>query len=261
MRRKFFSLFVQEAILVIGIASFALGETQGPPGVIKVGEKLTFDVIYYGIPAGRAVMEVKETVEVSKERAYWIRAETKSSRVFSLFYPVDDSAETFISPESLLPYRFEKHQKEGHDYRSDRVTIFDRRAGKAIINNERTVEIPEGTHDPLSAIYYLRQLDYTDGEDLELDINDGKNYRIQVKVHGKCKVAYGDGYVDAILIQPIIRFLKLGGIFQKKGDIKIWLSDDERRVPLIIQAQVVIGHLDIVLVPGEMPSKPRRWEE
>ncbi|MCK4262394.1 DUF3108 domain-containing protein, partial [bacterium] len=48
------------------------------------------------------------------------------------------------------------------------------------------------------------------------------------------------------------RQVRLGGILKEKGDIYIWLTDDERRIPVLIKAKVVIGTLNMVLVDKDL---------
>ena len=51
---------------------------------------------------------------------------------------------------------------------------------------------------------------------------------------------------------PILKQVELGGVLEKKGDVYIWLTDDEKRIPVLIKAKVVIGSLTMVLVDKEL---------
>jgi len=52
------------------------------------------------------------------------------------------------------------------------------------------------------------------------------------------------GTFDCIVVEPALKF---EGLFQQKGKVTIWLTDDEHRVPVLIKTQIVIGTIDIVL--------------
>ena len=56
------------------------------------------------------------------------------------------------------------------------------------------------------------------------------------------------GSVDTIVIKPL---MKSEGIFNRKGDMFIWLTDDERRLPVKMRTKVVVGSITATLVGGE----------
>jgi hypothetical protein len=41
--------------------------------------------------------------------------------------------------------------------------------------------------------------------------------------------------------------LKAGGIFKNKGRLVIWLTDDERRMPVLMKSKVAVGSISVVL--------------
>jgi hypothetical protein len=47
------------------------------------------------------------------------------------------------------------------------------------------------------------------------------------------------------VIKPL---MKSEGIFYRKGDIIIWLTDDMKRIPVMVQTKVKIGHITATLV-------------
>jgi hypothetical protein len=57
--------------------------------------------------------------------------------------------------------------------------------------------------------------------------------------------------VETIVVQPVLKDVSLGGILKEKGDVFIWLTDDEKKIPVFIEAKVVIGQLSFVLVEYE----------
>jgi hypothetical protein len=52
------------------------------------------------------------------------------------------------------------------------------------------------------------------------------------------------GQFDCVVIEP---FLKAGGIFKNKGRLVIWLTDDDRRIPVLMKSKVAIGSIRVVL--------------
>ena len=215
------------------------------------GEKLVFRVIYLAMPAGTATLEVGETSQLEGIPIYHFKATARSSGLFSLFYRVRDRMESFVGIEDLLPLRFEKHLREGPRYKSDEVTIFRRSDNIAETEGEEMV-VSEDVQDSLSAFYYLRVQPLEVGKSVFMDVNaDEKNYRVEVKVLRKDKVKKWGKNVDTIVVQPVIKDVKLGGILEEKGNVFIWLSDDEKKIPVFIEAKVAVGQLSFVLLRYE----------
>ena len=50
------------------------------------------------------------------------------------------------------------------------------------------------------------------------------------------------------MIQPL---MKSEGIFESKGNIYIWLTDDERRIPVMVRSKITIGSITALLTGGE----------
>jgi hypothetical protein len=60
--------------------------------------------------------------------------------------------------------------------------------------------------------------------------------------------------VTSLVIQPK---LKTEGIFKRTGDIQIWLSDDEFRVPVKIVTSIALGRVTAELVSAESKRSDR----
>ena len=95
--------------------------------------------------------------------------------------------------------------------------------------------------DELSAFYYLRMLPLAIGEDVFIDNHTNrKNYPLMVIVHGRETVKVTAGEFDCLVVEPVIRE---GGIFAAKGRLKIWITDDERRMPVRMRTKIAVGSI------------------
>jgi hypothetical protein len=72
-----------------------------------------------------------------------------------------------------------------------------------------------------------------------------KSQPLEVRVLGRERVSVPAGEFDCIAIEPV---LKAGGIFKNKGRLVIWLTDDERRMPVQMKSKVTVGHISVVLM-------------
>ncbi|MGQ0722676.1 MAG: DUF3108 domain-containing protein [Candidatus Eiseniibacteriota bacterium] len=219
------------------------------------GERLTFSVDYGVINAGWAVMEIPRTRRYVGVECLDIRSEANSNAFFSKIHKVRDRAQTLLDPDALLPLRFEKHQREG-DYSKDLVVKFDRREHFARYENGDEVMMHPWAQDELSAFYYLRTLPLAEGRDVFIDNHTNrKNYPLRVVVHGRETVEVAAGTFDCWVVEPVIRE---GGIFQAKGTLTIWLSADERRIPVKMRTKIVVGAITVSLVEYEPAERWRR---
>ena len=212
------------------------------------GERLAYRIIYMAAPAGTAVLNVNEMTEIDGVSVHHFTATARSAALFSLFYKVDDRVESFVDKKTFSPVRFEEHLREGPRYKKDKVTLFcqDRKIAKV---GDKEISVPADVQDYLSSFYYLRVQPLEVGKSLFINVNAGeKNYNVEIKVLRKEKIKKWGKFVDTVVIQPVIRDVKMGGILKKKGEVLIWLTDDKKRIPLLIRAKVAIGHLNFVLM-------------
>ncbi len=220
------------------------------------GEWLKFSIDYGVINAGGAVMEVNGIRRIMGRECFDIRTEAKSNRFFSQFYKVWDRAQTFVDTETVLPWRFEKHLREG-SYEKDLVIKFDRNGHFARYENGDEVSMHPYTQDELSAFYYLRTLPLEVGKDVFIDNHTNrKNYPLKVIVHRRETIEVDAGEFDCFVIEPVIRE---GGIFTAKGTLTIWITADERRMPVKMSTKILVGSITASLQKyrlGEATPRP-----
>src|SRR6185312_12926170 len=73
----------------------------------RPGEKVTLSVTYFNIVAGDLAIEVLPYKMVNEKKAYDFAIDVQSNRAFSLFYSVEDFAETFVDFDTLVPITYE----------------------------------------------------------------------------------------------------------------------------------------------------------
>lgn len=204
----------------------------------SVREKLYFDIYWLGIYVGKAVLEA-----VNDNGNVKITSQVHSAPLISAFYKVEDFAESHIT--NGVPSFFKIKQREGRK-RGDKETFFDITNKKVThINHikgtkdEHTIS-DENLWDVISGFYYLRTQKLNVGETVYVNIFDSnKFYRAEVEVLRKDKVVMLDKKeLDAVVVKPR---LKSEGLFENKGDISVWLSDDDMKIPLKVETEVPIG--------------------
>jgi len=228
--------------LVFGEDNFRKIENKA----FTVGEKLTFNVKYGFVTAGVAIMEIPKIKQIARREAYHITFSVNSLPSFDPFYKVRDRYETYLDVESLFPWRFEQHVREG-GFSMDFAAFFDHRKGVAKTSNG-SYNIPANVNDIVSAFYYARTLDYSKmevGDKFELfNFYKKQVYPLAVVYKGKETIEVEAGTFNCIMVEPII---VEGGLFNTDGQITIWLTDDELKIPVKVKTKIIIGSIDAEL--------------
>ncbi|MBS4034709.1 MAG: DUF3108 domain-containing protein [Ignavibacterium sp.] len=241
-------------VILFSLAVFANDDKDGfrkmENKAFKEGEKLTFDVKYGFVTAGIATMQVPSIKRISGRDAYHVTFEVNTVPSFDLFYRVRDRYETYIDVEGLFPWRFEQHIREG-SYSRDFAAFFDQRRGKAK-TSEGSYDIPKYVHDIVSAFYFARTLDYSGmqaGDRIHLkNFYKDKVHDLDVKYHGKETITVPAGRFDCIIVEPLVRE---GGLFKSEGNIIVWLTDDDIKMPVRVKTKVIVGAIDADLTSYE----------
>ncbi len=210
------------------------------------GEYLRFDVNYGFVTAGEGIMRVRDTTYNSR-KCYAIEFTLSSKPFFDVFFKVRDRYFTIVDKEGLFPWRFEQHVREG-GYTRDFTAEFDQRRHEAITTEGR-YSIPPYVQDMMSAFYFTRTVDFSGykvGQRLHLqNFYKDSTYELDVKFRGRQTIEVDAGKFNCIVVEPLA---KEGGLFKSNGTVFIWLTDDERKVPVMVTTKIRIGDVDSELV-------------
>jgi hypothetical protein len=227
----------------------------------RVGEKLTFKIRYGFIKAGEAIMEVKDIVHLAdRAPTYHILTTARSARFFDAFYKVRDSVETFIDTKGFFSWKYIKRLREG-GYLFDLYVDYDQPNGIANVetiryNNDEPLtvrnreefqlEIPEYILDVLCAFYYVRTQDLEVGMPIYMTNHDNKKiYDLKVIIQRKERIKVDAGTFDCIKVKPV---LWGEAIFKQKGELWVWLTDDENKIPVQMKSKVAVGSITTELI-------------
>lgn len=234
-------------VCLILILSF-VSETKAFP----IPERLEFEISYTGIPAGRAVQEV---TQVGDE--IHLVSTARSADWLKLFFPVDDRIESVLvkgAPPQFIgvPRLYRERIREGWTH-FQKDSVFERdlltvSTKDFLKKSETTQKITKRTYDTLSSFFYFRTVPLQVGTSTFIDIFDCKKlWNTEVQVLRRETITTRLGTFKTIVIKPL---LKSEGIFARTGDMHIWLTDDDRRIPVLMKSKVKIGSIVATLVGG-----------
>jgi hypothetical protein len=117
-------------------------------------------------------------------------------------------------------------------------------------NPPETLTIPDQTQDALSSPYYLRTRDdFIIGKAIIIQVHDsGKNWSVEVQTLGREKVTTPACEFATIKVRTLPKY---EDVFMNKGKIFIWLTDDRRKVPVLMKSTISIVSTLTKMEPGK----------
>jgi len=209
------------------------------------GEKLTYNISWSNVfSAGTAVMEVKKEKAEDGEDVLRFISSARTIGMVDKFYPVRDIVHSVVDYRTLQSISYDLNSSHGKrkklrkllfDHEEDTVTY-------TADGAEETIDIPENTQDALSSLYYIRtKPEFIEGKTIIVDIHDsGKNWAVEVHVLGRERIKTPVGEFNTIKVKT---YPKFEGVFMHKGEIFMWLTDDSRRIPVLMKSTITIGSI------------------
>jgi hypothetical protein len=224
----------------IALLSFA-AETAPAEKPFGVGERLTFAIEYGFIKAGTAELRVSRG---EREDEWMLSSRAWTNSFFDVLFKVRDEIRSTVDANTMESLRFEKRLQEGK-FRDTEIVVFDRERDLAVYAGGKEVPLEPGARDILASFYSLRRQRLLIGERIPLVYHSSKkNWAIHVDVGAVETVKVPAGTFRCFVIEPN---LKSVGVFRQTGRLRIWITADERRMPVKLESKVVFGAFEAVL--------------
>lgn len=236
-------------VLPVSVTAQAAGQSVT---AFEPGERLEYVLKWSGIAAGDSVMEIVEGDFIEGAFVYRVISTAKSRSLVDLFYKVRNRYETHIHPSDSLTRRYVFNMKEGGK-KEKRLLIFEpenlsvtRILQKKGNTQSRDYEILPQTHDNLSALYALRNESLQVGDSVTYRVFESrKNWELVIDVIAAEELKVKAGKFRTVVVHPKLKF---EGIFRRKGELHIYMTDDQWHIPVLMKSKVKIGSIDAELV-------------
>ncbi len=223
-----------------------------PHPAFGAGESLTFLIRYGPIVAGNARLSIPKIVQLNGRPCYHIVSEAWSNKFFSRFFKVEDRVESYTDVDGIFSWWFSKHLREG-GFKADHEVTFDQINHLAITkkgDESDTLAVPPFVQDVLSAMYFIRTMTLAPGDTVFIDNHsDGKLFPLKIVVHGREKVNIKAGKFTCLVVEP---FLKTPALFQQKGRVVVHMTDDARKIPVMMTSQIYVKAFKLGAVVAEL---------
>jgi hypothetical protein len=199
----------------------------------KLGETFEYQISTGGRTLGTVVLQVKERKQVGMDDCLVLSAVVTGAQPGQSILNLNDVITAHVNPDTLVPYQIT--MKFGRNAGYNQITQFDQKAGSAIWNGTEKTDIPIGTHSLLSLAYAIRSFNLKPSKDPNNPVNDT---RVAVFLRtGASVFVLRPSNADLINLKGEKVSAQLVSITTGVPEIdalsiRLWLSTDERRVPL-----------------------------
>lgn len=183
-------------------------------------------------------------VEVESSGAASLRMILKTAGLVRTFIQVDNRFQASYLPgwctaaTDLEAHEGKRHReaKVRYDAEARKAHYLERDLEKNAVVAENSIDIPACVHDVTAGLQKLRQMLPQPGAVFELPVSDGKKaVMVRVEAQRSERVRTPVGEFQAIRYEA---FLMSGVLYRRKGRLFVWISQDERRLPVQIRIQM-----------------------
>jgi hypothetical protein len=220
----------------------------GQDEAFTTGEWIKLRIHYGLVNAGYATLEVKDAVRDNK-KVHHVVGKGYTVGMAKFFFKVEDDYQSFFDKETNKPYQFlrkideggyTKHQEGFFNQDSNLVTVKDYKN-----NTQKTFPVSENIQDIVSSFYYLRNHPQINklkvGESIAIDMFfDDESTKFKLKFIGREDIKSKFGKVSCMVFKPLVQ---AGRVFKENESVTVWISDDENRIPIRVQASLAVGSL------------------
>jgi Protein of unknown function (DUF3108) len=229
------------------------------PGPIPFhdGEQLIYEATWVGIPAAQARLEFHKS---PKDPSRWIGEIWIETNAFAdLFYKMRDYMRESMADDTLHTngVYLEQHEKSRLNYydvtidRPAQMVTMTKKNHKGTQTRQYIASDPWG---PISGAMMALTQDFQPGRTYAFDVFSGsQRYVFAFVVAQREKIHLAMGDFDAWRIVPDVWYVSDGELRSEAHDTTLWISADQRHLPLRIQAQAFIGYVraDLTKVDGK----------
>ncbi|MFZ0061894.1 MAG: DUF3108 domain-containing protein [Pyrinomonadaceae bacterium] len=214
----------------------------------KIGEQLNYQVFLGAMtqPAGSATFQVRARSNNFSRDGLQYTVQAQTSPAVQRIFVANDQITSYVDVKTLLPFRTELKLVEGRA-RLNQILSINQDYGVATTDQNQKIEIPVGTHDYLSFFYLARTFNLTPPRRNAVSILvNNKPTTLFITSLKRETIQLGSQTIPAIHVS-----LTTDDAQPDKFQLRAWLSDDRRRLPLRLTAVTELGPVraDLAIIP------------
>ena len=223
-----------------------------PPATypFAVGEKLSYTAKLGMLTLGSGMLEVASVDTVRGVESFRLRFRLKGK---TMFYSLDDVLESWIGTSDLNSRRFVQDFVENDKVTKRQYEIFPDSGFYREQGREATHETPVDPLDDAAFFYFVRVTPLEVGKTYTYHRYFRKDKNpVTIEVLKRERMELPDGSkVQCLVLHPTI---DTKGLFSKRSETRIWLTDDARRLPVQIRTKFPFGTITLRLRDMVLPG-------
>lgn len=222
------------------------------------GEQLDYKVTFGFFTVGHGTTRIDSRVfKINAKPCYKIEAYGETSDWISWVTRVKDTwgayldtttFSTQVSYRKIREGRYKKDELSNFDHGTMKVEVKTLNQESGVYENPKQYDIPKNAKDLVGGFMLLRQIDFARVQKQDTLIISGffedTSYYLKIMYMGKDLVSTKVGNIPCHRLVPIMPDNQL---FDGENSITCWISDDENKIPVKIQAKMFIGHTGVEL--------------
>jgi hypothetical protein len=246
------ALLLAMAMLQAAASGAAQGAPPQPPAPAypwAVGERLTYSAKLGMLSLGSGTLEVAriDTVRGTESFRFRFRLQGKT-----IIYSLDDVLESYVGTRDLVSRRFVQDFTENDKPKHRRYEIFPDSGYFLEEGHAEHNATPAEPLDDAAFFYFVRVTPLEVGKKYVYPRYFRKEKNpVTIEVTKRERLELPDGStVDCLVLHPVI---DTKGMFSKRSDTRIWLTDDARRLPVQIRSKFPFGTITLRLREMVLP--------
>jgi Protein of unknown function (DUF3108) len=244
---RFFAVIV---VVSTGFTSlcFSNGETDRVRYSVpwSQGERLQYRVSWANfVAAGELTLDCQEMSEPGKPRLYRFGVRARSvDWVRTLILNVNDTYEASVDAETLLPIQAEERLEHGKTLEKTSIR-FDHQSKVVRLSNGHSQPLAPNTYDAATLMFILRTLELSSGKTQIVRLLDNETVhtlRAEAEQIESVRVGQKNYQVTRVAIKQVEK-----GTAQDALKIRLYLTSDPRRVPVLMTAEPAWGTIRVEL--------------
>ena len=227
------------------------------------GEKEVYQATWNGmISVATAEVHTVPAV-IDGKKVYQVRVDAKTTAALDLIWRMRDTISSTFEAKGLSPTRFTFNQRENSRV-IDTEARFNPTTNQWAVNRQQVGKKTRvynfdsnNTLDPITAVYLARSTDFKVGDKLYFKVFGGRyQYLLELFVEKKEPVAMKSGKtVEAYRIIPRVQNITKNGYASRLNEATVWISADERRLPVKMSSKIAFGSVQMDLVEYKRPAQ------
>jgi hypothetical protein len=215
-----------------------------------VGEKLSYSAKLGMLTLGSGTLEVAAVDTVRGVESFRLRFRLQGK---TMFYSLDDVLESWVGTADLNSRRFQQDFVENDKAVKRRYEIYPDSGFYREQGQEQVMPTPAEPLDDAAFFYFVRMTPLEVGKKYTYNRyfrKDKNPVTIEVLKREKMELP-GGSKVQCLVLHPTI---DTKGLFSKRSETQIWLTDDARRLPVQIRSKFPFGTITLRLKDMVLPS-------